>query len=588
MSVTGFALSVTRAPGNFGAKGRSLNRLGGGELLEDAGVTRRKFLVFALVFGVVVFCHTALASLIGTSLFSTTNGIWKLSTAALWARGEGHIDYANVLYLSFATAVFNVSGYYGVNPSGLLVLANVLFIAAASGMVALAIIRLKTSATLAIGWALAFGFSGFALTNSLGSEDIAGGVFGISLVLYMLTYIENRQRLTTWFLVGLSLSLAFVHLWEWRAALPLYLGIAVAWLVRARSRSWLQNIRELIAVSGLLLFSLFVVVWAVVAMFRLSHNPAWFWPIGVIFPGKGLGTVWAGFALEKIELQFVGLSENVIGGRNLPFFEVDNWTLSTALAVVFVYLLFGIGIRSGLHSMGHKFIALVGIGTWLGGVLFALYTQPQDPQMQVTQSPQLFVWAAFGFHSFTLKAGLDWRALGLGHLLFPAFFIAISLSHFQGAPPIWNQQNKSDTEFFEEARTLQQKTSGRQAVLYGSGWETHLAWISLVNGGENINHVGFNGPFDKEKVNGFFPVNFIAANPSGSPGDWICASVAEFQAVGPVATVLVDQDRPLSFASYRIIASDADVASYQELWLRAYGSGVEPKLDASFIESHCG
>lgn len=558
-----------------------------GPRLKGAKTPPKSFSVFGLVFSLVWSCHTTLAYLIETSIFSTTNGIWKLSTAALWARGDGHIDYANVLYLSFAAVVTELSGYYGVSPAGLLISANIFFIAAASGLVALSIMRLKTSLALAVGWALAFGFSGSALTTSLGSEDIAGAVFGISLVFYLLTFIENRHTLTARFLVGFSLSLAFVHLWEWRAALPLYLGIAVAWLVRSRSRPWLQNLRELIAVSGLLLVSLFAAVWAVVAIFRLSHNPAWFWPIGVIFPGKGLGTVWGGFALEKVELQFVGLSENVIGGRNLASFEADNWTLLTGLAAVLVYLFFVLGILWGLNSVGHKFTSLAGIGTWVGGVLFAIYTQPQDPQMQVTQSPQFFIWAAIGAHALSSKAGFDWRALGLGRLLLPVVFIAISLSHFQGTPPIWKQQNKPDAEFFEAARTLQQETFGGKAILYGSGWETQLAWISLANGGDNINHIGFHGPFDKEKVNGFFPVSFIAANPTGSPKDWVCASVTEFKAVGPVPTVLVDQDQPLSFTSFRTITSDANVDWYQQLWLKAYGNGAEPKLEASFAEAHC-
>lgn len=554
--------------------------------MKQSPLLAKRPLVFGTVFGAVFLCQTISAYLIGTSVFATTNGIWKLSSAELWSRGEGHIDYANVLYLSFATVVTSLSAYFGVNPSALLVFANVVFMSVAAGIIALTIARLTNSVPLAIGWAIAFGLSGNALTNSLGSEDIAGAVLGISLVIYSFTYVQDRQSLTVPMLMGLALTLALVHLWEWRSALPLYLGIGIAWLIRARRRSWSENIRELAIVSSTILASLVAVVWAVVEVFRLSHNQAWFWPLGVVFPGKGLGTVWAGFTTEKLELQLVGLSENVIGGRNLASASVDNWTLLSALAVVAVYFLFGFGIRRGLESPDHRFISLVGFWTWAGGALFALYTQPQDPQMQVTQSPQLFLWAALGAQSLVWKF-LGWKLGFLSQLLVPAFLVAVSLSHFQGVPPIWKEQNKSDNEFFEEARLLHANTSSGRGVLYGSGWETQLAWISLFNSGENINHIGFHGPFDEKKVNGFFPVNFISANPSGSPRDWICASVAEYKAIATVLVVPVEQNRPLNFMGYRTVASDAAVEEYQNLWELAYGTRSGPNLAANFEESHC-
>lgn len=556
-----------------------------GTVAEESHKLKKSGSIFALVFGAVILWQSVLAFLVRTSVFSTTNGIWKLSVAELWARGEGHIDYANVLYLAFATVVSGISGYFGANPSGPLVFANIFFMSMASGLVAVSIFRLTSGVTLAIGWAIAFGLSGHVLTNSLGSEDIAGAVLGISVVLYLLTHVENRQRLSVRFLIGLSLALAFVHLWEWRAALPLYFGIGLSWLLRVRGRSWSESVRELTVVSGTILVSLLAVLFAVVGIFRLSHNPVWFWSLGVIFPGKGLGTVWAGFTTEKVELQFVGLSENVIGGRNLVATGADNWTWLSLLAVVIVYALFGLGIVRGLKSTNHTFVTLVGSCTWLGGVLFALYTQPQDPQIQVTQSPQLFIWTAIGAQWFFSRA-LRSKGGVLGRLMIPTFVVVISLSHFQGLPPIWTKQNKSDNEFFVEARMLHYKTSSGRAVLYGSGWETQLAWVSLVNGGKNINFVGYHGPFDDNQINGFFPLNFISADPSGSPRDWICASITEFTAMGSVSAVSIES-HPINFIGYRTIASDAKVDEYQKLWGQAYGNTSQLSFDPSFGETYC-
>ena len=551
--------------------------------VKHRSVAIRIFLTGFLLSG---FSYAVLGFLVPSTTFSTANGVWKLSTAALWSSGEGHVDFANVLFMAVATSVFEIAQAFDLTPTRVLVWFNSAAMAFATGFLGLTIYKLTKSQKTSVIFSVMFALSGGALTHALGSEDIAGAVFGISVAFFFLSYVSSQSLLPLKILLGLGGSLAFIHLWEWRAALPLCVGICVAWAIRAWRQNWRVNVRELTWVLTSWVLTLFSALLFIVAVLRLGHSDRWFWPLGLIFPGKGLGTVWAGFSTDKITFEVIGLFESIIGGRNVSVPQLDFSPFALAV-IAFVVVFFSLGVVIGLRSEKLNFIATASIVSWLAAVLFNLYSQPQDPQMQVTQSVQLFLWAAVGYFSVARAVSTGSRVRTRFLRAAPLTLALASVCFFQGFPPIWSTSPAGDDEQFEEAQSLRLAVLDAESTLYGSGWEPQTAWIALANNGVNINHVGFHGPWQRGAINGFFPVSFIASNPNGSAQDWVCASWVEIREYSESSFIRLGSAGAINFSGFATLVDSVRVEQFESLWAAGYGSESLPKIDRVFLESYC-
>lgn len=545
-----------------------------------------------LVSVVVVFLSLALhligLQLVPTTVFSTTNGLWKVIEAERWLAGEGQPNYANLLFIAVLAIITDQAHMWDLPPTDLLVYWNALSIALAAGIVTVAVGLIVGQISIAGVSGVAFAMSGGALTHSLGSEDIAGALPIISLL--VLVFIVWRQSwLSTTPSLLLGMGAALLHLWEWRAALPIYVALFLLLAYSTSHQSFrlvASSILRMALAWSLTLFSLAI---AVVWWFRLSI-PQGFGLQGIgsaaaqlVFPGKGIGSVWGGFSNEKLYFQIIGLSEALLGGRNIQSFDAD---VSRIAVVSIVYGLSAFGIYSLARSNTFRPVSFFVMAVLLAAGLLNLFSQPQDPQMQVTQLPLVFIVAAYGLAKIIIAVAGRIESLPSSTIIviLGLAFSVVSVSSFQNGSSFWLGQSLSDKERIERAINYSAMLESSNAVPIGLGWENEVTFLAYVEGG--LNNVGHNG-WSNEKRNVLFAVDFISANPDDTAENWFCAA-AELSVERPGQLFISIAEETPTFASLTTIIDPERVVRYEELWLKGFQAvGTLVTLDLEFARQLC-
>ncbi len=143
--------------------------------------------------------------------------------------------------------------------------------------------------------------------------------------------------------------------------------------------------------------------------------------IDLLWTGKGIDSGWAGFNLRKIGFLWTGMGEYLIGGRNIGQLEFIYSMLRELILASTIILVLGAGALAILwrnrQTIDARILAAIFGITFGAGEFFNLYSQPQDPQMQINvmswltiawalvvatilrhrSAPRLVVCAAFGF-----------------------------------------------------------------------------------------------------------------------------------------------------------------------------------------------
>ncbi len=324
---------------------------------------------------------------------NTTNGMWKSVQVEDWKAdfGPPRLDPSNYLYYPLVAALCRLLDLVGVHSSQVwrqLAVISGLFSGVAAAFVYWLLRGLTGRRDIALLAVLFHVGCAFFLSLSVSNEDILPSYTMI---------LASMAMAAVWFaaptpgqVICVSVFFTLGWLTEWRLMFPtlppllLALALSQGSLIRRASLSLLF----LATMVGIALLT--VIIWK-------GHNGAVGLPY-VLWTGKGLGTGYAGFSIEKLYMVASGMGEYWLGGYNLSIarlFTPDGHEWGTAF--LFEMLVLGatlIVFWPRRHDPLIRTVAIVFLGTLGAGEIMNAYSQPNDPQMQINVMPWLTVAVA--------------------------------------------------------------------------------------------------------------------------------------------------------------------------------------------------
>ncbi len=203
--------------------------------------------------------------------------------------------------------------------------------------------------------------------------------------------------------VAVSVLFSIGWLFEWRLMFPtLPAMLAALWLCEPRLRRRL---------TWIALFVACMVATATVVALAWGGHPGAVGPFDLIWTGKAVRSVWAGFTWAKVGYLWDGIVAYLLGtgittfdglpGWDIWRFATTFWLLGIAAVAVSI-------LRRADDGPARALLAVFGV-TFLAGEVFNLYSQPQDPQMQIN----VMAWVTPAWALVLLAARRRWPARGL-------------------------------------------------------------------------------------------------------------------------------------------------------------------------------
>lgn len=430
----------------------------------------------ALVFGIglAVFC-TLVAALDNVHV-GTTNGLWKSLDLAKWVEGSAdrRLEPSNLLYYpahGWVLRNFLPESVFGPVWKRMAYL-NAFYGALALVFTHLLVAGLTRSRLLACCATLFQMGCGFFLLLSVINEDIMASYACLAGALALAVVSWDRPSVPRVAGVGVLFSLSW--LFEWRVMFPTLPALTLACLMLPFR--WPRRV----AWAGVFLGS--VVLTAACAALLARGNPGV--PKGfsncfgaIVWTGKGIGTGWGGFRTEKFELLRAGVAQSLLGGR--------TWSSGASVAPrVKQEMLVSLGL---LGVLAGAFLVRVALNrddarhrvafAALGGTLFCgqvmnLYSQPQDPQMQINAMAWLAAgWALLG--AVLLAAGPLRTRSGV------ALFLAASLLPLgYNARVLWKYRGR-DSENLRALDRLKGQFDLKDTLFVVHGFEGIRTWWAV-------------------------------------------------------------------------------------------------------------
>jgi hypothetical protein len=320
----------------------------------------------------------------------TANGMYKSIQAEPWIADPAHarLDPSNYLYFPLYGVLAGMLDTLGILRGVAwkqFAYLNALW-ASLSIVFVYAFVHRVTASAWAAALAACFHLGcGFFLLLAVISEDIMPGytlVLG-AMVLAGLWFDRPSHRRVA--LVGALFTLGWLI--EWRLMFP-----TLPALILALALSEGRPARRL-ALTGTLIVSILAVS-GIVQLLWEGHNGA----MGlhdILWTGKGVTTGWAGLSADKAWMMLSGIGNYflIVGGWVDPLSAkraagplLVSVLLQSAIFVASVIVLWPQRADRRVRA-----IAVVFLGTLGAGQVLNLYSQPQDPQMQINVMPWLTV-----------------------------------------------------------------------------------------------------------------------------------------------------------------------------------------------------
>ncbi len=383
-------------------------------------------LVFAI--SLVVLC--GLIAWLHNVHIITANGMYKSIQAEPWIAdpARARLDPSNYLYFPLYGALARLLDALGILrgvPWKQFAYLNAFWASLAVVFVYAFVHRLTGNARVAACTACFHLGCGYVLLLSVINEDIMPGyalVLGAMLLAGLWFDRPTHARVA---LVGALFTLGWLV--EWRLIFPTLPALVLA-LAAAQGR-----LARRLGLIGSLIVSILAVA-GIVQLLWDGHDGA----VGLhelLWTAKGVATGWAGFTWDKAWMLLSGVGNYflIVGGWVDPLSAKDAagpLALSVLLqAAILATSLVVLWPRRGEPRL--RAIAFVFLGTLGAGQVFNLYSQPQDPQMQINVMPWLTV--AWGLLLASLMARRRGVAAVLAVLsLLPLAWNVAALARFRG------------------------------------------------------------------------------------------------------------------------------------------------------------
>lgn len=234
--------------------------------------------------------------------------------------------------------------------------------------------------------------------------------------------------------IAVSVLFSIGWLFEWRLMFPtLPAMLAALWLCERR---WTLRF-----VWIALFLATMIAVATLVSLAWRGHEGA-VGPFDLIWTGKAVRSVWAGFTWAKVGYLWDGIVAYLLGTGITTFDGLPGWDIWRFATT---FWLIGIGWVSGSilwrarHEGKARALAAVFGVTFLAGEVFNLYSQPQDPQMQIN----VMAWVTPAWALTLVAIGQRWPARGLAAMagLTVALFAynVWSIAPLRGLDSKWRQ-----------------------------------------------------------------------------------------------------------------------------------------------------
>jgi len=400
------------------------------------------------------------------STFITTNGLWKSFAVAHWAdwSPERTAFKANILYYPLTGLLARlIPESIGGPVWRRMALINTFWAGLILGTVYLFARRaLSCSREVALQTALFHMGGAFFLALGLTNEDIMGGYFLIFATLSLATAVCANPSAKGVASVSAIFTLAW--LFEWRLIAPTAPILVIA--LALHCKDWSQRAKLSAVAIGVSLLLVFLAALAFPTAQKTLQSM-----IDSVWPGKGLNTGYAGFSIAKCWLLLSGMGQSFLEGMNIGtlavIFHRRNFTYLIVKLVILSLLLAALlwrGWRSEVTVW--RTASLLFIGNFMFGEIVNLYSQPQDPQMQINVMCWMVpAWAALS----TMNAESPSRPRHLGLWALALVPLLLNLSNF-------TRFRGDDTRNRHSAQSLESKFQLSKTVFIDNGFEGSITW----------------------------------------------------------------------------------------------------------------
>lgn len=323
----------------------------------------------------------------------TSNGMYKSIQAEPWIADPAHarLDPSNYLYFPLYGALCRLLDGLGIlRGVAWKQLAYLNAFWASLGVACVyGFVHRLTASWLAAALAAVFHLgTGFVLLLSVINEDIMPGYVPVLAAMLLAGLWFDKPTHGRVALVGALFTWGWLV--EWRLMFPTLPALGLA-LVLAPV-PW----RRRLGLVGTLVLSI-VATAGVVQLISDGHAGA----VGLhalLWTGKGVESGWAGLGVDKLWMMLSGVGNHfLIVGPAGEALAAEALALPLSLSVLLqlaILVAAAIVLWPRRHEPRLRAIAVVFLGTLGAGQVLNVYSQPQDPQMQINVMPWLTVaWA---------------------------------------------------------------------------------------------------------------------------------------------------------------------------------------------------
>lgn len=367
----------------------------------------------------------------------TGNGVFKSLELKPWVVDPAHATLypANYLFYPVYGALcrgLDLLGVFAGDPRRQITILNALCAGLCLCAVYLMVRALTGERRVALLAALFHVASSFVMFLAIVNEDIFPS-YTLLFAAMALAAVWFAQP-TALRVVAAAALFSLAWLFEWRLMFPtLPAMLAALWLCEprpARRLGWIALfLATMLAMAGLA-----AAVW--------QDHPGAVGPLDLLWTGKAVRSVWAGFTWPKVGYLWDGMVAYLLGAGVAALPGIPGWDIWRYTATVWMLAIAAVAgpmlWRARGEPWARALAAVFGV-TFAAGSVFNLYSQPQDPQMQIN----VMAWLTPAWALVLVAARRRWgdRALAvLGAL--SAVLLAYnvwSLAPLRGLDSRWQQ-----------------------------------------------------------------------------------------------------------------------------------------------------
>ncbi len=311
----------------------------------------------------------------------TGNGVFKSLELKPWVVDPAHAPLYPANYLFYPVygalcRLLDLVGVFAGDPRRQLTILNAAMGGLCAGIAFLLARRLAGDRRIALTVVLFHLATAHVMFLAIVNEDIMPGytaMFGAMALAAVWFARPTAPRVA-----GVAILFSLAWLFEWRLMFPTLPALLAA--------LWLCEPRKAVALLRLAQFAAIVLACAAMAALATMGHPGAAGPFELVWTGKAVRSVWAGFTWAKVGYLWDGIVAYLVGTGIATFDHLPGWDLWRFATTALLLALGGIAgtmLWRARADAGARALATVFGVTFVAGSVFNLYSQPQDPQMQV-------------------------------------------------------------------------------------------------------------------------------------------------------------------------------------------------------------